>query len=505
MFDTLTNSFKSIVSKIRLSDDEKALARSLDELKKILLRNDVYHKVAKEIIAQIERECKEANGENGGKGGITRDGFRSALEHSLHSVFKGNYGFTYAPKPPTIVLMVGLQGSGKTTSSAKLANYLKLRGKKVLLASCDLQRLAAVEQLRQLAKEIEVDFFNKSVGESSESGESKGESSESPNNNKVDCHNSTLCAESRNDGKGGESSESATNSRESSAKTTLQIAKDALKLGVDSLYDVVIIDTAGRLAIDTDLMSELKAMKSAINANETLYVLDSLSGQDAVRSADTFNKEIGLSGVILSKFDSDSKGGIALSVAQQIGIPIRFIGSGEKMADLDIFLPDRITGRLMGAGDVAGFIEKTTAVVDEKEAKAITKKIKKGTFTFSDFLSQLENIKKMGSMKSLISMMPGLGAMGDALKNVDIDNSREIKIIKAMVASMTPKERENPDILNGSRRKRIALGAGLEVSDINRALKQFEMAAKMAKQMTSPNGVKNIMNMIQGANLNKMR
>lgn len=474
MIDTLTNSFKGIVSKIRFQDDDKALARSLDELKKILLRNDVYHKVAKEIIAQIERECKEANG---GKGGITRDGFRNALEHSLHSVFKGNYGFTYAPKPPTIVLMVGLQGSGKTTSSAKLANYLKLRGKKVLLASCDLQRLAAVEQLGQLAKEIEVDFFNKV--------DCFGDSSESP----------------RNDGNG----ESNADSRESTTKTILQIAKDSVKLGVDSLYDVVIIDTAGRLAIDKDLMNELKALKSAVNANETLYVLDSLSGQDAVRSADTFNQEIGLSGVILSKFDSDSKGGIALSVAQQIGIPIRFIGSGEKMADLDIFLPDRITGRLMGAGDVAGFIEKTTAVVDEKEAKAITKKIKKGTFTFSDFLAQLENIKKMGSMKSLISMMPGLGAMGDALKNVDIDNSREIKIIKAMVASMTPKERENPDILNGSRRKRIALGAGLEVSDINRALKQFETAAKMAKQMTSPNGVKNIMNMIQGANLNKMR
>ena len=267
----------------------------------------------------------------------------------------------------------------------------------------------------------------------------------------------------------------------------------------------MIIDTAGRLAIDKDLMSELQSIKSAIKAHESFYVLDSLSGQDAVRSADTFNKEIGLSGVILSKFDSDTKGGIALSVAKQINVPIRFIGSGEKMADLDIFLPERIVGRLMGAGDVAGFIEKTTAVVDEKEAKAITKKIKKGTFTFTDFLAQLENIKKMGSMKSLISMMPGLGAMGDALKNVDIDNSREIKVIKAMVNSMTPKERENPDILNGSRRKRIALGAGLEVSDINRALKQFDMAAKMAKQMTSPNGVKNIMNMIQGANLNKMR
>ena len=451
MFDTLTNSFKGIVSKIRFQDDERALARSLDELKKILLRNDVYHKVAKEILAQIESECKKSS--------VGRDNFKSALESALHSVFSGTYGFTYASKPPTIVLMVGLQGSGKTTSSAKLANYLKLRGKKVLLVSCDLQRLAAVEQLRQLAKEIEVDFFN---GESSDLGDS-------------------------------------------SNANTLRIAQDSVKYGESKLYDIVIIDTAGRLAIDKDLMSELQAIKSAIKAHESFYVLDSLSGQDAVRSADTFNKEIGLSGVILSKFDSDTKGGIALSVAKQINVPIRFIGSGEKMADLDIFLPERIVGRLMGAGDVAGFIEKTTAVVDEKEAKAITKKIKKGTFTFTDFLAQLENIKKMGSMKSLISMMPGLGVMGDALKNVDIDNSREIKVIKAMVNSMTPKERENPDILNGSRRKRIALGAGLEVSDINRALKQFDMAAKMAKQMTSPNGVKNIMNMIQGANLNKMR
>lgn len=451
MFDTLTNSFKGIVSKIRFQDDERALARSLDELKKILLRNDVYHKVAKEILAQIESECK--------KNAVGRDNFKSALESALHSVFSGTYGFTYAPKPPTIVLMVGLQGSGKTTSSAKLANYLKLRGKKVLLVSCDLQRLAAVEQLRQLAQEIEVDFFN---GESSDLGDS-------------------------------------------SNANILRIAQDSVKYGESKLYDIVIIDTAGRLAIDKDLMSELQAIKSAIKAHESFYVLDSLSGQDAVRSADTFNKEIGLSGVILSKFDSDTKGGIALSVAKQINVPIRFIGSGEKMADLDIFLPERIVGRLMGAGDVAGFIEKTTAVVDEKEAKAITKKIKKGTFTFTDFLAQLENIKKMGSMKSLISMMPGLGAMGDALKNVDIDNSREIKVIKAMVNSMTPKERENPDILNGSRRKRIALGAGLEFSDINRALKQFDMAAKMAKQMTAPNGVKNIMNMIQGANLNKMR
>lgn len=464
MFDTLTNSFKGIVNKIRFQDDEKALARSLDELKKILLRNDVYHKVTREIIAQVESECK--------KNGIGRDVFKNALEKSLLNIFSGNYGFTFAPKPPTITLMVGLQGSGKTTSSAKLANYLKLRGKKVLLASCDLQRLAAVEQLRQLAKEIEVDFFNEISAESSS--------------------DSAL-----------DSANMAKNTLDSA--TPLQIAESAKDFGTKMLYDVIIIDTAGRLAIDANLMSELGAIKNALNPHETFYVLDSLSGQDAVRSAEAFNKEIALSGVILSKFDSDVKGGIALSVAHQIGIPIRFIGSGEKMADLDIFLPDRITGRLMGAGDVAGFIEKTTAVVDEKEAKVLTKKIKKGTFTFNDFLNQLENIKKMGSMKSLMSMMPGLGAMGDALKNVDIDNSREIKVLKAMVNSMTPKERENPDILNGSRRKRIALGCGLEVSDINRALKQFDTAAKMAKQMSSPNGVKNIMSMFKNANLNKMR
>lgn len=443
MFDTLTTSFRGIVNKIRFLDDEKALSRGLDELKKALLKNDVYHKVAKDIVIQVENECK--------KNGIGKDSFSKALQDSLYSVFNGNYGFSFAPKPPTVVLMVGLQGSGKTTSSAKLANYLKLKGKKVLLVACDLQRLAAVEQLKQLANEIEVDIFIKE-----------------------------------------------------NIKPKI-VAQDSIKFAQDSNYDVVIIDTAGRLAINAELMDELKEIKASTKADEIFYVLDSLSGQDAIKSADNFNKEIGLSGIILSKFDSDAKGGIALSVSKQINVPIRFIGSGEKIADLDIFLPDRIVGRLMGAGDVAGFIEKTTAVVDEKEAKRLTKKIKKGEFTFNDFLSQLENIKKMGSMKSLISMMPGLGAMGDALKNVDIDNSVEIKNIKAMVSSMTQKERENPSILNGSRRKRIANGCGLDVSDINRSLKQFEIAAKMAKQMSSPNGVKNIMNMVKGANINKMR
>ena len=438
MFDTLINSFKNISNKIRFIDDEKALNRALVELKKALLKNDVHHKVTKDILTSIESKCRQ--------NGIGKEKFNNALQDSLLNILEGNYNFTFSPKPPTIVLMVGLQGSGKTTSSAKLANYLKLKGSKVLLVACDLQRVAAIEQLRQLAKSIEVDFFTK------ESNDIK------------------------------------------------EVAKEAMEFTKKHIYDAVIVDTAGRLAIDEKLMADLKDVKNITKAHETLYVLDSLSGQDSVRTADRFNSTIGLSGIILSKFDSDTKGGVALSVKKQIDVPIKFIGNGEKIADFEVFIPDRIVGRLMGAGDIEGLIEKTSAVINKEEALNLKKKIKKGNFTFTDFLSQLENIKKMGSMKSLISMIPGLGEMGEALKNVDIDNSQEIKNIKAMVSSMTPKERMDPNILNGSRKKRIAKGCGLDVSDINRSLKQFESAAKMAKQMGSPNGVRNIMNVLRNAN-----
>lgn len=443
MFDSLINSFKGIANKIRFVDDNKALQSALNELKKTLLKNDVYYKVVKDIVSKVEEDCK--------KNGIGKDSFLNALRNSLLSVFIGDYGFKFSSRPPTIILMVGLQGSGKTTTSAKLANYFKLRSRRALLVSCDLQRLAAITQLKTLANDIEVDFFS------------------------------------------------------SNANNAIDVAKNVIKHIENSSYDVVIIDTAGRLSNDNKLMSELNEIKHITKPHETIYVLDSLSGQNAVNSANDFNMQIGLSGIIVSKFDSDAKGGIALSVTKQIGIPIKFIGTGEKNADLDIFLPDRIVNRLMGEGDVATFIEKTTAVVNKEEAKKITKKIRKGNFTFIDFLAQLESIKKMGSMKSLISMVPGLGSIGDKLKNIDIDNSQEIKNIKAMVSSMTPKERENPNILNGSRKKRIAKGCGLDVSDINRSLKQFETAAKMAKQMSSPGGIKNIMNMIKGSDINKIR
>lgn len=437
MFDTLGDTFKSIVNKIRFNDDEKSLTRALDELKKSLLKNDVHHKVAKEIIQQVETKTKSL--------GIGKQNFLDSLQQAILSVLQSskNYGFVFANKPPTTILMTGLQGSGKTTTSAKLANYLKTKNKKVLLAACDLQRLAAVKQLQQLGEQIEVEVFS---------------------------------IEGNHD--------------------PISIAKLAKQKAIDSQFDVLIIDTAGRLAIDEALMNELKAIKNTIAPDEIFYVADSLSGQDGVRTAASFNEQLDLSGVILSKFDSDSKGGIALSIAYQIGLPLRFIGTGEKIPDFDIFIPDRIVSRLMGAGDIASLAEKTASIINPKEAKTLTNKIKKGQFTFMDFLAQIENIKKLGSMSSIVSMIPGLGNMASALKNVDLDNSVEIKNIKAMVNSMTPKERENPDILNGSRRKRIAQGCGLDVSDINRIIKQFDNAAKMAKKFSNKAGMQDLMSMM---------
>lgn len=445
MFGAITESFQSAINKIRFQDDEKALKRALDELKKTLLKSDVHYKVLKSLLEEIEQKTKLA--------GIGKENFLNALKESLTHILTapGNYGFIFAPKPPTIVLMAGLQGSGKTTTTAKLANYLKNKQKKVLLAACDLQRLAAVEQLRQLSLQVEVDFFY--------------EENKSP----------------------------------------IEIAIAAKEKAISGLYDVLIVDSAGRLAIDEDLMQELQGIKDSIQPNEIFYVVDSLSGQDGVKSAAIFHEKMDLSGVILSKFDGDSKGGIALSIAHQLGIPLRFIGVGEKIPDLEVFIPQRIVGRLMGAGDIHSLAEKTAAIISEKEAKDISKKIKKGKFTFNDFLAQMDNIKKIGSMQSIISMLPGLGNMAGALKDIDLDNSKEIKQIRAMVNSMTPKERENPDLLNGSRKKRIALGAGVDVSDVNRFLKQFENAAKMAKRFSSKGGMSDLMALMKDARMGGLK
>ena len=440
MFDTLTNSFKGAIDKIRFYDDNKALTKALKELKKSLLKADVHHKVVKELLANVETEVKEK--------GVGKENFLKALQDELTRILtaKGNQGFVFASKPPTVVLMIGLQGSGKTTTTGKLAYFLKeQKKKKVLIAAADLQRLAAVEQLRQICEQIDV----------------------------------TLVADEN--------------------KTPEQIVKMALAKGEKELYDVVLIDTAGRLAIDDELMDELASIKKEANPDELFYVADAMTGMDAVRTAQTFKEKIGITGVVLSKYDGDSKGGVAMGIAHQVGVPLRFIGAGEKMPDLEQFIPDRIVSRLMGAGDLESLAEKTANIIDEKKAKLLTKKIKKGKFNFNDFLEQMESMKKLGSMKSIMGMIPGMSGMAKQIGDMDLENSDEMKQIRALVSSMTPKEREDPDLLNNTRKRRLAAGAGISQMHVNRILKQFKNAGKMAKQLSGKGGMKQMQDMMKQA------
>jgi signal recognition particle subunit SRP54 len=444
VFDSLTSSFKSVVGKIRHQDDVKALKKATTELKKALLKSDVHHKTTKELVTQVELETKAS--------GIGQDNFIKALQKTLTELLtvEGNQGFVFSNKSSlTTILMTGLQGSGKTTTTGKLASYLKLRKKKVLIAAADLQRLAAVEQLKQIGAQIEVDVFF-----------------------------------------------------DDNETNPVKIVQAAKAKAEKELYDVLLVDTAGRLAIDEELMSQLKDIKESVNPDEIFYVADSLTGHDATRTAASFKEQIGIDGVILSKYDGDTKGGVAISLAHQTGTPLRFIGVGEKMENLEVFIPDRIVSRLMGAGDVEGLAEKASAVIDEKKAKEVTKKIKKGEFNFNDFLEQMEMMKKLGSMKSILGMIPGMGAMANQIKDMDLENSSEMKRMKALIGSMTPKERETPSLMNPSRKKRLAKGSGLSEVQVNKILKQFKNASKMAKKMAGKGGMKDMQKMLsqmQGA------
>lgn len=437
MFDSITGSIRNAVNKIRYQDDITALNKATAELKKALLKADVHHKTTKELITAVELQTKTA--------GIGQDSFLKALKSELTRLLtaNGNQGFVFASTPPTTILMTGLQGSGKTTTTGKLANYLKIRKKKVLVAACDLQRLAAVEQLKQIAAQIEVDIYF-----------------------------------------------------DDTESNPIKIALKAKEKAIKEHYDVLLIDTAGRLAIDEELMKQLKDIKDAINPNEIFYVADSLTGHDATKTAITFKEKIGIDGVILSKYDGDTKGGVALSIANQVEVPLRFIGIGEKMPDLEVFIPDRIVSRLLGLGDIEGLAEKTSAIMDAKKAKDVSRKIKKGTFNFNDFLEQLSMMSKLGSIKSIIGMIPGLSSMAPALKDMDFENSVELKRIKALISSMTPKEREDPELMNASRKRRISLGSGLSEVQVNKILKQFKNASKMAKQLSSKGGMKGLQNML---------
>jgi len=438
LFDSITGSIKSAVNKIRHKDDAASLKKATTELRKSLLKSDVHHKTTKELVTAVELETKRL--------GIGQDSFLRALQSELSKILttEGNQGFVFSATPPTTILMTGLQGSGKTTTTGKLANYLKLRKKKVLVAACDLQRLAAVEQLKQIAAQIEVDIYF-----------------------------------------------------DDNETNPIKIALAAQEKAKKEHYDVLLIDTAGRLAIDEELMQQLYDVKEAVKPDEIFYVADSLTGHDATKTATTFKEKIGIDGVVLSKYDGDTKGGVAISISHQVGVPLRFIGIGEKMPDLEVFIPDRIVSRLMGAGDIEGLAEKTAAVIDEKKAKAVSKKIKKGEFNFNDFLDQLAMMSKLGSMKSIIGMIPGLSQMAGPIKDMDFENSDEIKRIKALIGSMTPKERENPSLMNPSRKKRISKGSGLSEMQVNKILKQFKNASKMAKKLSSKGGMKGLQNMMQ--------
>ena len=445
MFDTLTNSFKTVVGKIRYKDDINALKKVIVTLKKELLKSDVHFKTTKELITQIELKTKQQ--------GIGQTSFLNALKETLTQILttNGNQGFVYSNKSPlTTILMTGLQGSGKTTTTGKLANYLKQRNKKVLVCAADLQRLAAVEQLKQIASSIEVDIYF---------------------------------------------DENETN--------PTKVVDGAKKKAIEGAYDVLLIDTAGRLAIDEELMAQLKDVKNVANPDEIFYVADSLTGHDATKTATTFKEKIGIDGVILSKYDGDTKGGVAISIAHQVGVPLRFIGIGEKMPDLEVFIPDRIVSRLMGSGDMEGLAEKASIVMDEKKVKEVTSKIKKGEFNFNDFLEQLEMMKKLGSMKSIISMIPGMNQMAGQLKDMDLENSGEIKRIKALIGSMTPKEKMTPSLLNLSRKRRLAVGAGLSEVQVNKILKQFKNASKMAKKLAQKGGMKDMQRMMSQMGANK--
>ena len=437
MFDVITGSIKSAVNKIRFKDDAASLKKATTELRKSLLKADVHHKTTKELILKVELRTKEL--------GIGQNSFLKALQESLEDILttEGRQGFVFSNTPPTTVLMTGLQGSGKTTTTGKLANYLKLRKKKVLIAAADLQRLAAVEQLKQICEQIEVDLYF-----------------------------------------------------DDNEKDPVKIARAAQEKAKNEHYDVLLVDTAGRLAIDEELMTQLANVKKALSPDEIFYVADSLTGHDATRTASSFKEQIGIDGVILSKYDGDTKGGVAISLASQVGVPLRFIGIGEKMPDLEVFIPDRIVSRLLGAGDIEGLAEKTSAIIDEKKAKEVQKKIKKGEFNFNDFLDQLQMMSKLGSMKSILGMIPGLNQMAGQIKDMDFENSDEIKRIKALIGSMTPKERETPSILNPSRKKRLAKGSGLTEVQVNKILKQFKSASKMAKKLSSKGGMKGLTNMM---------
>ena len=421
--ERLERSFKILKGEGKIT--EINVAETLKDVRKALLDADVNYKVAKQFTDTVKEKALGMNVLTAVKPGQ----LMVKLVHDELALLMGGKAADFnISGNPTVILMSGLQGSGKTTFSGKLALMLKgKKGKRPLLTACGVYRPAAIEQLKVIGEQIGVSVY---------------------------------CDEA--------------------SKDPVAIAKDAIKHARNAGYDTVIIDTAGRLAVDEEMMREIKAIKDAVNPNEILFVVDSMTGQDAVNTAKAFNDRLDFSGVVLTKLDGDTRGGAALSIRTVVDKPIKFIGIGEKMEAIDVFHPERMADRILGMGDIVSFVERAQEQYNEEEARRLQKKIAKNQFDFNDFLGQIQQIKKMGNLKDLAAMIPGIGK---AVKDIDIKDDA-FKSIEAMIGSMTPAERRNPDLINSSRRQRIAKGSGVPIQEVNRVIKQFETTRKMMHKIS---------------------
>lgn len=446
-FEGLSSKLQDIARKLsgKSRVSEKDLKETLREIKLVLLEADVNFKVVKDFIADIE---EKALGEDVLKSLTPGQQVVKIVRDELTELLGGEKTeLQFSVQPPSVIMLAGLQGSGKTTSAGKLANYLRKKGRKPMLVACDVYRPAAIDQLEVLGKQLSIPVYS---------------------------------------------------SRDT--KDVVKIAKAAKNEAISKLCDTLIIDTAGRLQIDEELMEELKRLEEATKPTETLLVIDSLSGQDAANVANEFSKTLDVTGLIFTKLDADTRGGATLSVKKITGKPIKFASVGEKMSDLEKFYPDRMANRILGMGDVLTLIDKAQEDFDEEEALKLEQKIKEQSFDLNDYLDQFKKIKKMGSISSILKMIPGMGK----LKDVDIDEKEFVKI-EAIIQSMTEEERHNPKILNASRRKRISKGSGTQVSDVNNLVKTFDMTKKMMKQATNPKDMKALMRKMKTGNFKNFK
>ncbi|MDF3028741.1 MAG: hypothetical protein K0S23_3048 [Fluviicola sp.] len=441
MFDNLTDKFERAFKVLKGQGQitEINVAETLKEVRRALLDADVNFKTAKDFTVRVKDRAMGANVLTA----ISPSQLMIKICHEeLVELMGGNESEIQIQGNPGIVLMSGLQGSGKTTFSGKLANYLKTKkNKKPLLVACDVYRPAAIDQLHVLGEQLGIEVFS----------------------NKEE-------------------------------KDPVKIATEAINYAKSKGFNVVIVDTAGRLAIDEVMMDEIARVKQAINPTETLFVVDSMTGQDAVNTAKAFNEKINFDGVVLTKLDGDTRGGAALSIKTVVDKPIKFVGTGEKMDALDVFYPKRMADRILGMGDVVSLVERAQEQFNEEEARKLQKRIQKDQFDFNDFLGQIQQIKKMGNVKDLMGMIPG---MGKAVKDVDIQDDA-FKHIEAIIYSMTPKERANPSLMNGQRKTRIANGSGTNIQEVNKLLKQFEDTKKMMKMMSNPKNMMGMMKQMKG-------